>query len=288
MKSFVNYLSRIGLSSLSSWRATTTTHPSRTTLAKIMEAQSRTIAFENFDIVCGKTISMADVDVERKLVDEQRGGYCFEHNTLLKMALEEMGYTVRPWLCRVRWGKPDDSVTGPNTGFTHLALKVETDDGFSYLADVGFGGSNSIEPVCLNVGTEPQDLREGKFRVVPSQHNPINFQFLEVLVNENEWRPLYEWRDETAPLVDQLGWNWYSCTFPTARFTTQLFACRVVGEEGERHHILNNQYVIRKGHGINKEMITETITTKVRLLELIDKVFDVQLVETEGIDRYLL
>jgi len=139
-----------------------------------------------------------------------------------------------------------------------------------------------------NVGTEPQDLSEGKFRVVPSQHNPINFQVLEVLVNENEWRPLYEWRDETAPLVDQLGWNWYSCTFPTARFTTQLFACRVVGEEGERHHLLNNQYVIRKGHGINKEMSTETITTQVRLLEVIDQVFGVQLVETEGIDRYLL
>mmetsp|Transcript_24224 Transcript_24224/g.27021 ORF Transcript_24224/g.27021 Transcript_24224/m.27021 type:complete len:287 (-) Transcript_24224:413-1273(-) len=286
MKSLMNYLSRIGSPSLlSANNGLLMMNASREMLAKIMEAQSRVIPFENFDIVCGKTISMDPVDVERKLVDEKRGGYCWEQNTLLQLALEDLGYTVQPLLCRVRWGKPDDSVTGPNTGFTHLALKVETDDGQSYLADVGFGGSNSIEPVSLNVGDTPQDLKEGQFRIVPSKHNN-SFHVLELQVKEGEWRPLYEWRDEAAPLVDQIGWNWYSCTFPTARFTTQLFACRVVGEE--RHHILNNQYVIRKGHGINKEVITETITTKARLLELIDQVFGVTLVETEGIDRYLL
>ena len=94
------------------------------------------------------------------------------------------------------------------------------------------------------------------------------------------------WRDEAAPLVDQIASNWFSCTFPTARFTTQLFACRVVGAD-ERHHVLNDQYVIRKGHGVNRELMTEKITTKARLLELIDQVFRVKLVETEGIDRYL-
>mmetsp|Transcript_41291 Transcript_41291/g.44835 ORF Transcript_41291/g.44835 Transcript_41291/m.44835 type:complete len:287 (+) Transcript_41291:107-967(+) len=286
MKSLMNYLSRIGSPSLlSANNGLLMMNASREMLAKIMEAQSRAIPFENFDIVCGKTISMDPVDVERKLVDEKRGGYCWEQNTLLQLALEDLGYTVQPLLCRVRWGKPDyDSV--PTTGFTHLVLKVQTDDGRFYLADVGFGGTNSIEPVSFNVAGDSQQLTEGQFRIIPSYRTLPRYQVLQMLVNEREWRPLYEWREETAPLVDQLAWNWYSCTFPTARFTTQLFACRVVGEE--RHHLLNNQYVIRKGHGINKEVITETITTKVRLLELIDQVFGVQLVETEGIDRYLL
>ena len=136
--------------------------------------------------------------------------------------------------------------------------------------------------VNLDIGQEPQELPEGLFRVVPSKHKA--FHVLQLLV-KGEWRPLYKWRDEKAPLVDQECSNWFSCTYPTARFTTQLFTCRIIGDE--RHHILNNEYVIRKGRGADKEITKEIISEKARLLELIDEVFSVKLVETEGIDRYL-
>ena len=170
MRSLANYLSRIGLA-----------RPPKAdlaTLALVMAAHSRSIAFENFDVVMGKTISMAKPDVEKKLVDDQRGGYCWEQNTLLQMALEEMGFSVTPLMCRVRWGKPDDSEE-PNTTFTHFALKVQTDSG-DVLADVGFSGVNSMAPVSLGVGAEPQSLPEGQFRVVDSKH--AHFHVLELLV----------------------------------------------------------------------------------------------------------
>ena len=38
--------------------------------------------------------------------------------------------------------------------------------------------------------------------------------------------------------------NWYSCTYPSARFTTSFFVCRILGDE--RHHILNADYVVRR------------------------------------------
>jgi len=100
-----------------------------------------------------------------------------------------------------------------------------------------------------------------------------------------QWRPLYEWRDERAPLIDQECSNWFSCTYPKARFTSQFFTCRIVGDE--RHHILNDEYVVRKGHGVDEQETTERIADKTRLLELVDTVFGVTLTETEGIDRYL-
>lgn len=295
MMNLDSYLSRIGLTHLSQEdedssnisTSTRTPKTDRETLALIMDGQSRSIAFENFDVVMGKTISMQASDVEKKLVDDMRGGYCWELNTLLKIALEEIGFEVKPLMCRVRWGKPDDSLE-PNTGFTHFALKVTTagDDGDTppshFLADVGFAGTNSMEPISLDVGDAPQELPEGQFRVTPSKHK--DFHVLELLMKD-EWRPLYEWRDEKAPLVDQECSNWFSCTYPTARFTTQLFTCRVV--EDERHHILNNEYVIRKGHGVEKEVVKEIIRDKARLLKLIDEVFKVKLPETDGIDRYL-
>jgi hypothetical protein len=45
--------------------------------------------------------------------------------------------------------------------------------------------------------------------------------------------------------------------------------------------------VIRKGHGFQKEVTSETIADKAGLLELIDGVFRIKLVDTDGIDRYL-
>lgn len=277
MKNYEGYLARIGLN------PTTERIPNRETLVTVMDSHSRSISFENFDVVLGKHISINESDIGKKLVEDLRGGYCFEQNTLLKMALEEMGFSVAPFLARVRWGKSDDC-KGPNTTFTHLVLKVKTQEEKTYLVDVGFAGTNSVEPIDLNIGQDPQHLPEGTFRVIPSKHT--GFQVLELLVHDSEWLPLYEWRDEEiSPVVDLECSNWYSCTYPSARFTTQLFASRII--DNERHHILNNQYVIRMGHGINKEVKAETIQTKARLLELIDTVFGIKLKDTDGIDRYL-
>jgi len=250
------------------------------TLALVMAAQSRAIAFENYDVVMNKPISMARADIEQKLIHSGRGGYCWEQNTLLQMALEAIGFAVTPLMCRVRWNKPDDSQEHTTT-YTHLALKVETEAG-PYLADVGFAGTNSMAPVQLGT-EEPQALPEGQFRIVDGTHP--RYYVLQLMV-KGEWKPLYEWRDERAALVDQECANWFSCTYPKARFTTSFFTCRIIGNE--RHHILNTEYVVRSGHGAEATTTVTKVTDKAMLLGLIQDVFGIQLEESEGIDRYLL
>ena len=245
-----------------------------------MEAHSRAIAFENCDVVLNQKISIAHEDIEAKLVDGGRGGYCFEQNTLLQMALKELGFTVTPLLCRVRWNKPDDTA-GPNTTFTHMALSVALETG-DYLADVGFAGLASIAPVALS-STEPQTLPEGQFRVVDGS---AGYATLQLLV-KSEWRSLYTWRrNEAAALVDLECANWISCTFPTARFTTSFFVCRVV--DHERHHILNDHYVKRTGHGHDCTVEQARIRDKAELLRLLESVFGLHFpLDTIGLDRYL-
>ena len=49
-------------------------------------------------------VSLEVEDLERKLVTERRGGYCFEQNLLLKAALEALGAEVEMFLARVRVG----------------------------------------------------------------------------------------------------------------------------------------------------------------------------------------
>jgi N-hydroxyarylamine O-acetyltransferase len=252
------------------------------TLARVMAAHSRTIAFENLDVVQGKQISIEPSDVEKKLVGAGRGGYCWEQNTLLRMALEAIGFSsVVPLLCRVRWNKPDDSLEHTTT-FTHMALKV-TIGTEAYLADVGFAGANSMAPVMLG-SSDPQALPEGQYRVVDGTHP--RYSVLQILT-KGEWKPLYEWRDERAALVDMECANWFSCTYPKARFTTSLFTWRIRAED-ERHHILNGEYCIRKGHGVDSHVERTEIKDKAQLLHLLDSVFGIKLgSDTDGLDRYL-
>jgi N-hydroxyarylamine O-acetyltransferase len=70
-------------------------------LKTIMSAHLMSIPFENLDIVNGKTISMELEDVFSKLVLRGRGGYCFEHNTLLAAALKHLSFHVVSSLARV-------------------------------------------------------------------------------------------------------------------------------------------------------------------------------------------
>jgi len=56
--------------------------------------------FENLDPHRGIPVSLVQEDLERKLVHERRGGYCFEHNLVLTSALEHLGFTVEPMLAR--------------------------------------------------------------------------------------------------------------------------------------------------------------------------------------------
>ena len=275
MEDLAAYLARIGL-------APHELKADLSTLRSVMAAHSRAIAFENLDVVKSMPVSMERKAVERKLVKDGRGGYCWEQNTLLLMALEQLGFNAMPLMCRVRWNKPDDTQEH-NTTFTHLALKVDLDEAGCYLADVGFAGTNSIAPVALGSDT-PQELPEGQFRVVGGTHP--RYSQLQLLI-KGEWRGLYEWRDERAAACDMECANWFSCTFPRARFTTSFFVCRVI--DGERHHILNADYVVRKGHGVESTVETRQIGGKAELLQLLKEVFGINLdgVDDAGLDRYL-
>src|ERR1700728_2562286 len=93
MLAFDAYLERIGLGAADA-----------PTWQTIHRAHATTIPFENLDSHRGIPISLEQADLEQKLVSNQRGGYCFEHNLLLASALEHLGLRVEPMLARVGSG----------------------------------------------------------------------------------------------------------------------------------------------------------------------------------------
>src|SRR6185295_16423336 len=101
-------------------------------LRRLHLAHRETFLFENLTIQEGGGISLALADLERKSLDEGRGGYCFEHNTLFAAALGDAGFAATTLLGRVRRGPPE------RWARTHMVLRLEV-DGEPWLADVGFG-----------------------------------------------------------------------------------------------------------------------------------------------------
>ena len=74
-------------------------------LEALHRAQVYTIPFENFDILLGRGIALEPEALVDKLVHRRRGGYCFELNGLLRLALEASGFEVRRLLARVHMGR---------------------------------------------------------------------------------------------------------------------------------------------------------------------------------------
>ena len=65
--------------------------PTLETLEMLHRLHPAAIPFENLDPLMELPVRLQLSDIEQKLLFERRGGYCFEHNLLLKAVLEVDG-----------------------------------------------------------------------------------------------------------------------------------------------------------------------------------------------------
>lgn len=192
------YLERIGLEG----------NPS---IAQVHRAHLTSIPFENLDPHTGLSVSLDVEHLERKLVTERRGGYCFEQNLLLKSALESLGAEVDMFLARTRLGAEPGAVR-PRT---HLVLRV-SDDRATWLADVGYGARGILEPIPF--GPCPSLEQSGwSFRVIDDGAELV----LQKLA-EDVWVDLYGFVPQPVPLIDVEISNWWTSTHPDSRFVSGL------------------------------------------------------------------
>ena len=91
------------------------------------------VPFENLDIHWQRPIALDTERFYRKIVEENRGGYCYELNGLFNELLRESGFETRLLSACVSDGKG-----GFSDEYDHLAILVIIGE-MQYLADVGFG-----------------------------------------------------------------------------------------------------------------------------------------------------
>jgi N-hydroxyarylamine O-acetyltransferase len=190
--------------------------PTLAVLADLHRLHPAAIPFEGIDVLLGRGVSLATADVAAKLVSARRGGYCFEQNGLLRLALAALGFEARPMIARSWFGR---SLDEPRPR-THLALAV-TINGEAWLADVGYSGVTLTAPVRL-AERGPQRTRHEPVRLVPLPSGELRYE-VEI---SGAWRPVYDLAPETPLEVDLEAANWFTSTHPASAFRQTLIATR--------------------------------------------------------------
>jgi N-hydroxyarylamine O-acetyltransferase len=202
------YLARIGY--------TGPLRPTPEVLGELIERHMATIPFEAVDVMLGRGVDLSPASIDRKLLAGRRGGYCFEHASLLRRALLAIGFPIERLLARVRVRETPDGSAPPAT---HTSLKVEAGGRF-WLADVGFGGFMPNRPLAWDVGTA-QETRFGVFRIMDA----INGWQVETQ-DGDAWKPLYEILRFRWQGVDFDVANHYVAHHPSSPFRTTLMVAR--------------------------------------------------------------
>ena len=240
------YLSRIGYGGAR--------EPSLAVLRELHAMHPQAIAFDSLDPWLGRPVSLDRDAIEAKLVAERRGGYCYEHNTLLWAALSAIGFDVQGLSARVLYSTPPGGGRHPRN---HMLMKVETPDG-PHIADVGFGGLTLTGPLRLvadDVQQTPHERvrlrREGEDWVLEAE-------------TVDTWRAMYQFGLEEHIAPDYEVANYYMSTHPRSPFVVRLVAARPL--PGRRLALANNQMSVHHVGGPTEKRSIGSVDALERVL----------------------
>ncbi|MBR6259226.1 MAG: arylamine N-acetyltransferase [Oscillospiraceae bacterium] len=133
------------------------------TLFRLTLCHLETVPFENLDICDGDmVVSLAVSDIFQKVVTKNRGGYCFELNSLFCALLASLGFDCRPVIGRTLRGRESRGFAG------HRATLVAI-NGRRYLCDVGSGGPSPATPLDIDE-RGVQKTERGEFYLAPTEY----------------------------------------------------------------------------------------------------------------------
>ncbi|MES9519529.1 arylamine N-acetyltransferase family protein [Streptomyces capoamus] len=198
--------------------------PTSEVLRELHVSHLRTVPFENLSVHLGEEVTLEEERLLDKVTGARRGGFCYELNGAFGALLTALGYQVELLAGRVYDGEGRLGIP-----YDHLALRVRTVEGDTWLADVGFGAHSHYPLACAERGE--QDDPGGRFRVAEAGPDSAGAcgGDLDVLVDGKA-----QYRLETRPraLGDFAAGAWWHSTSPTSHFTRSLICSRLTGDGG--------------------------------------------------------
>ncbi len=205
-------------------------------LGELQLAHLVNVPFENLHVFHARGVR-TDIDWSYpKIVEQRRGGWCFEMNGCFGALLRAIGFDVDYISCQVwngteGWGPPLD----------HLGLLVRL-DGERWFVDVGFGDN------CL----VPLPVRDGEYTALPRRArievDGDAFVLTELTPDEGWLRQLHA-SLEPRQLADFTPRSEYLKTAPDLGWAHKPFATRALDGEGSRLTLRRDLLRRRTGTG---------------------------------------
>jgi N-hydroxyarylamine O-acetyltransferase len=182
-----------------------TSAPTIEFVREMMQQHLFNIPFENLDVQAGKIVSLEPEHIVDKIVHQNRGGYCYEVNGLLALALQKMGISC--------YFTAAHSMTyGTRRPRTHLVIIAKI-EGNSYLLDTGFGSHGIRLPMDLSA-TNQTIVQDGNTYKLEKKGSDFN---LHALVHDT-WLPQYSFKKQVYEYIEFSLANYYNSTHPNSIF----------------------------------------------------------------------
>jgi N-hydroxyarylamine O-acetyltransferase len=221
-------------------------------LKSLQRRHLRRVPFENLDIHWKRPINL-DIDAFfRKIVDQKRGGFCYELNGLLALMLGELGFQCKMISARVSHG---DGRFGAE--YDHLAILTKIGDD-EFLTDAGFGDFPA-EPLKFVLDLEQSD-ENGVFKI-----RKYDDDYFEVVKKaDDEWRSEYIFNDAARKLPEFAAMCHFHQTSPDSHFTRGK-VCSLMTETGRK--TLTDKKYIETANSVKIEIDVQSEEQFNRILE---------------------
>lgn len=195
-------------------------------LGELQLAHLMAVPFENLHVYHRVGV---EVDVGwsfAKIVEQRRGGWCFELNGCFAALLRSLGFDVDLLSCRTF----DSATGGLSPAFDHLALLVRL-DGAVHLVDVGWG-DGPLRPLPAEAGEYASRPRPARIEADGS-----TVRLIELVRREDgtaEWELQYEASRRPRRLAEFGARSRYLQTAPGLSWTEKPLVTRATSDAGGR------------------------------------------------------
>jgi len=179
-------------------------------LEELQQSHVGMFSFNNLAVLLHESLSLDSQVLFERVIENKRGGYCFEHNKLFFEILRHLGFACEIVLARVVMNRDVDVPR------THRITRVSL-SGNEYIVDVGFGSSCSRAPLLLD-SDERQDQGDAVYRITA----PSDGQYVLQVEQNDGWSTLYAFDRNLYTEADCLCGHHYSSTYPDAVFVNNL------------------------------------------------------------------
>ncbi len=177
-------LERINLSSSKMYE------PNLETLQLLQKQYILNVPYENLDFVLNREFNADLLKIYEKIVNNNRGGICYESNTLFMYLLKTFGFTVHMIFAKV------EDLTYIGKDYPHLVILVNL-DGIDYLVDVA-NGQNVREPMNIDDENFISRVENNEYKINVTADEYV------LLVNHKQegWEPRYHFTKKERKVSD--------------------------------------------------------------------------------------